>query len=87
MNKTVFIDAVASKSGMMKTEASAAVDAVINTISDLLEAGEDIQLIGFGTFTIETRAEKKGRNPQTGKDMIIPAKKVAKWKPSKKLKL
>ena len=87
MNKTVFIDAVASKSGMMKTEASAAVDAVINTISDLLEAGEDIQLIGFGTFTIETRAEKKGRKPQTGKDMIIPAKKVAKWKPSKKLKL
>ena len=87
MNKTVFIDAVASKSGMMKTEASAAVDAVINTISDLLEAGEDIQLIGFGTFSIETRAEKKGRNPQTGKDMIIPAKKVAKWKPSKKLKL
>lgn len=69
-----------------KKEAEKALKAVIDTISDALVAGEKVQLIGFGTFEVRDRKEKKSKNPQTGADIIVPAKKAPAFKAGKTLK-
>ena len=85
MTKAELIDAIASQSGLTKADSQKALDATVKAISDLLKSGGTLQLVGFGTFSVEERAAREGRNPATGAKMQIPAKKVAKWKPSKSL--
>ena len=86
MNKTEMIDAVAETAGLSKADASRAVDAVIDTVSDALQSGGQVTLIGFGTFLVRERAARTGRNPQTGATINIKAAKVPAFKPGKALK-
>ncbi|MBN2569980.1 MAG: HU family DNA-binding protein [Deltaproteobacteria bacterium] len=86
MTKTELIDEVAQKAGLAKKDASGAVNAVLETIEEALKNGDGIALTGFGTFSVKERAERKGRNPQTGEEITIPAAKSAKFKAGKNLK-
>ncbi|MGF9943958.1 HU family DNA-binding protein [Priestia megaterium] len=86
MKKAELIEAVASKSELTKQDAKKAVEALFETISTTLVKGEKVQLIGFGTFEVRERAERTGRNPQTGEEMTIPATKVPAFKVGKELK-
>ncbi|PDM41077.1 HU family DNA-binding protein [Parageobacillus yumthangensis] len=86
MNKTDLINAVAETSGLSKKDATKAVDAVFESITEALRKGDKVQLIGFGNFEVRERAARKGRNPQTGEEMEIPASKVPAFKPGKALK-
>ncbi|MDY0942391.1 MULTISPECIES: HU family DNA-binding protein [Priestia] len=86
MNKTELVDAVATKSELTKQDSKKAVDALFETISNTLAKEEKIQLVGFGTFEVRERAERTGRNPQTGEEMTIPASKAPAFKPGKELK-
>ncbi|KLV28713.1 HU family DNA-binding protein [Priestia megaterium] len=86
MNKTELVDTVATKSELTKQDSKKAVDALFETISNTLAQEEKIQLVGFGTFEIRERAERTGRNPQTGEEMTIPASKAPAFKPGKELK-
>lgn len=85
MNKTELIAAVAEQASMTKADARKAVDAIINTTKAELKKGNNIALIGFGTFSTVKRAAHKGINPATGKSIKIKAKTVAKFKASKTL--
>lgn len=76
MTKQELIDAMASKTGMSKIDSQKALQ---------LKRGGTIQLVGFGSFSVDVRREREGRNPQTGKKIILPEKKIAKWKPSKNI--
>ncbi|WP_280166061.1 HU family DNA-binding protein [Priestia aryabhattai] len=86
MKKAELIDAVSTKAELTKQDSKKAVDALFETISNTLAKEEKIQLIGFGTFEVRERAERTGRNPQTGEEMTIPASKVPAFKPGKELK-
>ena len=86
MNKTELVDAVAKKSGASKKDSEAVVNAFIEVVGEQLKKGEKIQLIGFGTFEVATRAAREGRNPQTGKTIKIAASKSPKFKAGKALK-
>ncbi|WP_369361725.1 HU family DNA-binding protein [Priestia megaterium] len=86
MKKAELIDAVATKAELTKQDSKKAVDALFETISNTLAKEEKIQLIGFGTFEVRERAERTGRNPQTGEEMTIPASKIPAFKPGKQLK-
>ena len=85
-NKAELIEKVAAATDLSKKDATAAVDAVFSAIQDALANGEKVQLIGFGNFEVRNRAERKGRNPQTNEEIIIPASKVPAFKPGKGLK-
>jgi DNA-binding protein HU-beta len=85
MNKAELISAVAEKSELTKAQAEKAVKATLESISGELEAGNGVTLIGFGTFSVAERSARTAKNPQTGKEMQVPAKKVAKFKPGKAL--
>ena len=86
MNKTDLVNSVAEKSELSKKDAGKAVDAVLESIMESLKDGEKVQLIGFGNFEVRDRAARKGRNPQTGAEIQIPASKVPAFKPGKALK-
>lgn len=86
MNKTELINAVAEKSELSKKDATSAVDAVFEVITGSLQNSEKVQLIGFGNFEVRERAARKGRNPQTGEEIEIPASNVPAFKPGKALK-
>lgn len=85
-NKQDLVDSVAKATGLTKKDATAAVDAVFTSIEEALKNGEKVQLIGFGNFEVRDRAARKGRNPQTGAEIEIPASKVPAFKPGKALK-
>lgn len=85
-NKQELVDSVAKANGLTKKDATAAVDAVFTSIEEALKNGEKVQLIGFGNFEVRDRAARKGRNPQTGAEIEIPASKVPAFKPGKALK-
>lgn len=85
-NKAELIDSVASKTGLTKKDATSAVDAVFETIQENLSEGNKVQLIGFGNFEVRQRAARKGRNPQTGKPLQIPARDVPAFKAGMGLK-
>ena len=85
-NKAELIENVATSTGLTKKDATAAVDAVFASIQDSLSKGDKVQLIGFGNFEVRERASRKGRNPQTGAEVEIPAPKVPAFKPGKALK-
>ncbi len=86
MNKTELVNQVAEATELSKKDAGKAVDAVFETIQNALAKGDKLSLIGFGTFEVRDRAARTGRNPQTGKDIQIPASKVPAFKPGKGLK-
>ncbi|HZK27632.1 MAG TPA: HU family DNA-binding protein [Thermoclostridium sp.] len=86
MNKTELVSAIAAKSGLSKKNSELALNAMISSIEESLVAGEKVVLVGFGTFEVKQRAERKGRNPQTGVEMTIPASKAPVFKAGKGLK-
>ena len=86
MNKTDLIHKVSEKTGSTKKDAELHVNAILDVIEETLAAGDDVQLIGFGTFEARERAERTGRNPQTGEEITIPAGKVPAFKAGKALK-
>lgn len=86
VNKQMLVSEVAKKAELSKSNAKEAVDAVVESITNALANGDKVQLIGFGTFEVRERAARKGRNPQTGKAINIPASKVPAFKPGKALK-
>ena len=86
MNKGELIAAVAHKTGVKNTEATKAVEAVFETLTETLSKGDDVRLVGFGTFSVAKRDPRDGRNPRTGETLKIPATKTAKFKPGKELK-
>lgn len=80
MNKAELIDAIAGEAGISKADAKKALDAFISTTSGALKKGDRVALVGFGSFSVSERAARTGRNPQTGKEIKIAAKKVVKFK-------
>ncbi|MCQ2958704.1 MAG: HU family DNA-binding protein [Bacteroidales bacterium] len=85
MNKQELVAAVAAEASLKKSEAESAVNAVVKAIAESLKKGESVQLIGFGTFKVGERSARTGRNPRTGKEIKIAAKKVAQFKAGKAL--
>ena len=85
MNKAEMVNAVAQKADITKAQAAAALDTVIGSISSALRGGDKVTLVGFGTFSVVSRGPRTGRNPRDNKPIKIAAKKVAKFKPGKKL--
>jgi DNA-binding protein HU-beta len=86
MNKSELINAIAEQANLSKADAGRSLDALIKTIETTLKAGDPIALVGFGTFAIKERAERTGRNPQTGQEITIAASRVPSFKPGKGLK-
>ncbi len=80
MNKAQLIDAMAAGAGLTKVDAKKALDAFVAATTDALKGGDRVALIGFGSFSVTERGQRTGRNPQTGKEITIPAKKVVKFK-------
>ena len=85
MNKGELVDSIAKDAGLSKADAGRALNAFVTNVSGSLKKGNNVQLIGFGTFSISNRAARAGRNPQTGATIQIKAKKVAKFKAGKAL--
>jgi DNA-binding protein HU-beta len=85
VNKNALVGAIASQADIKKTQAIAALDTIIASISQALRGGDKVTLVGFGTFSVATRGPRVGRNPQDGTKIKIAGKKVAKFKPGKKL--
>jgi DNA-binding protein HU-beta len=86
MNKTDLINSIAAKSGLNKKNSELALNAFIASVEDSLKKGEKVVLVGFGTFEVRKRAARKGRNPQTKKEITIPASKAPVFKAGKVLK-
>jgi DNA-binding protein HU-beta len=80
MNKAELVEAMAENAGLSKADAKRALDAFISTTTAALKKGNRVALVGFGSFSVSDRAARKGRNPQTGKEIQIKAKKVVKFK-------
>ena len=86
MNKSELISAVAEKSEVSKKDTEAVLNTAMDIIKETVAAGSDVQLIGFGTFTVAERSEREGRNPATGETMKIAASKSPKFKAGKAFK-
>ena len=86
VNKSQLVDKIAADANISKAAAGRALDAIIGSVTDSLKGGDDVALVGFGTFTVRERAARKGRNPQTGKEIKIAASKVPAFKAGKALK-
>ena len=87
MNKSDLINAIAKDAALPKAKATTALDAFHKVITKSLSKGQKVSLVGFGTFSVYHKKARKGRNPQTGKEIKIAAKKVVKFKASKGIKL
>ncbi len=85
MNKAQLIDAIAAEAGLTKADSKKALDAVVKTVADVLKSGDKVTLVGFGSFGVSERSARTGRNPQTGKESTIAAKKVVKFKAGSEL--
>jgi DNA-binding protein HU-beta len=85
MNKTELVKKIAEKAGLSQAASKEALEAALDSIQEALKSGDSVQLIGFGTFSVQQRAARTGKNPATGAAIKIPAKKVAKWKASSSL--
>jgi len=86
VNKTELIDRIADAADISKADATRALDATIDAVTNSLKQNEPVALVGFGTFTVRERAARTGRNPQTGATINIAAAKVPAFKPGKALK-
>lgn len=85
MNKNELIDSMAAEAGMTKANTEKALDAFVASVTAALKKGDDIRLVGFGTFSVSKRAATTARNPRTGETIKVPAKKVARFKVGKSL--
>ncbi len=85
MNKNELISSIASETGLTKTDSAKALDAFVSTITSALKSGDEVRLVGFGTFAVSKRSATTGRNPRTGAEIKIPARKQAKFKAGKAL--
>jgi len=86
MNKSELIAKVAETTELSKKDVTNVVEAVFDSIAEALQNGDKVQLVGFGNFEVRERTARKGRNPQTGEEIDIPASKVPAFKPGKALK-
>jgi DNA-binding protein HU-beta len=86
MNKQELIAAVSDASTLTKIDAGRAVEAVLDVIADVLQKGDEVRLVGFGTFAVTTRKAAKGRNPRTGEEINISSSKTPKFRAGKALK-
>lgn len=86
MKKVELVEAIAKKSGLTKADASTALDATLEAITQALKAGDKVPLVGFGTFGVSRRAARMGRNPQTGKEVKIAARNAVSFKAGSALK-
>jgi DNA-binding protein HU-beta len=86
VNKNELVDAVATATELKKADASKAVESVFSAISSALKKGDEVRLVGFGTFSVQARDASEGRNPRTGEKIKIAASKQAKFKAGKTLK-
>ena len=86
MTKVELIAAVTADAGLTKKDAEKAVNSVVNAITEALKQGDKVSLVGFGTFEVRERPERKGRNPQTKQEIVIPASKLPAFKAGKALK-
>jgi DNA-binding protein HU-beta len=86
VNKADLITSIAEKSGLTKKDAEKALKAFMKSVEEALTKNDKVQLIGFGTFEVKERAERKGRNPKTLEEIVIPASKVPVFKAGKELK-
>ncbi|WP_304634039.1 HU family DNA-binding protein [Pseudoalteromonas sp.] len=86
MNKAQLVNAIAAEADITKASAERALDAFTNAVSNSLTKGEDVTILGFGSFTTQERKERKGRNPQTGEAITIAAATLPKFKAGKALK-
>lgn len=85
MNKGELVSAIADKSGLTKDQAESALSATLASIEDALKSDDSVSLVGFGTFSVNNRPAREGRNPRTNETIQIAAKNVVKFKPGKKL--
>jgi DNA-binding protein HU-beta len=86
VNKNDLVAVVATAAGLSKADAAKAVDGVFTAITGALKKGDEVRLVGFGTFNVSARAKSEGRNPRTGAKIVIPASKQPKFKAGKGLK-
>jgi len=86
VNKKELIEKMADKAGLTKTDAEKALKAFEDSVVDALKSGDKVTIVGFGTFSVSERKARKGRNPQTGEEINIPAKKAPKFVPGKLFK-
>ncbi len=86
MNKNDLVAQVSASADLSKADSARAVDAVFETIADSLKGGQEVRLVGFGTFSVANRRASQGRNPRTGEQIQIPASRQAKFKAGKGLK-
>lgn len=86
MNKNDLVQKLSERTALSKIDAQKAVDGVFDVITDSLKAGEEVRVTGFGVFVVSARAGGKGRNPQTGEEITISARRVLTFKPSQVLK-
>ena len=86
MNKSELIEVIADKADISKASAGRALDAALDGITAALKGGDQVALVGFGTFAVKERSERQGRNPQTGESMVISASRNPSFKPGKALK-
>ena len=86
MNKSELIQAIADEAELSKHDAAEFVDAFVSVVTQELKDGNDVTLVGFGVFHVSERAERQGRNPQTGETLTIPATKKPRFRPGKPLK-
>ncbi|CDO60966.1 MULTISPECIES: HU family DNA-binding protein [Parvibaculaceae] len=86
MNKNDLIAEVAEQTGLSKTDATTAVESVFDQVTKTLQGGDEVRIVGFGTFSVSQRAASEGRNPRTGEKIQIPASKQPKFKAGKGLK-
>lgn len=86
MNKAELVEDVAQRAGLAKKDAASAIEAILDGISQALAVGDRVQLTGFGTFEVRQREQRQGRNPQTGAEIVIPARTTPVFRPGKMLK-
>lgn len=86
MNKNDLVQKLAERTGLSKMDAQKAVDGVFEVVTDALKSGDEVRITGFGVFVVSSRAGGKGRNPQTGEEIVIKASKAPRFRAGKPLK-
>ena len=86
MNKADLVNSISGKTGLTKTKSNEVIDAFLSSITESLSEGEKVTLVGFGTFSVSARSARQGRNPQTGDEIEISARRILTFKPSQVLK-
>jgi len=86
MNKSELIDAIADSANLTKADAGRALEGFLSAVTSALSKGDSVALVGFGTYSVKERAERKGRNPQSGEEITIKAAKIPSFKAGKSLK-